>query len=77
MKVGVCVGGLIFRRHRLFLFMKFSIVRPLSFVSLLLHIWLWLLKSPTRMKGLGSCCIKSSSSNSIILLLGVCIVSIC
>ena len=49
--------------------MKFSIVWPLSFVSLLPHIWSWL-KSPMSMKGLGMCCIKSSSSNSIMLLLG-------
>ena len=64
------MGDLLFRRQRLFLFIKFSILWPLSFVSLLPHIWLWLLKSTMSMKGLGSCCIKFLSSSSIILLLG-------
>ena len=43
-------------RQRLLLLMIFSRVWSLWFVLLQPHMVLWLLKSPSRIKGVGSCC---------------------
>jgi len=44
---------------------NFSIIFPLVSVLYEPHIWLWLLKSPTMMKGLGSCLMMFSKSKSV------------
>ena len=44
------------RQRLLLLLMIFSRVWPLWFVLLQPHMILWLLKSPSRIKGVGSCC---------------------
>lgn len=60
----------VFRIATLSLLSKFSIIFPHLNVLLEHQIVLCALKSPVKMKGLGSCCIKLSSSISVRLCLG-------
>lgn len=53
-----------FMRDRLLLLMIFSSFLPFMSVLLLPHMMLWLLKSPSRMYGLGSCSIILLTSAS-------------
>lgn len=55
----------VFRRHKLVLFVTFSMILPLPNVCSEPHIVLWALKSPVRIKGRGSWLTRLEISASV------------
>jgi len=64
-EVFILVCSLLLRITMLSCSNNFSMIFPLVSVLYDPHIWLWLLKSPTMMKGLGSCLIIFSKSERV------------